>query len=100
MSEDTTVCRCEEVPYGEVLDARDGLHLPDPRSLKGQTRAGMGMCQGRMCGFAMTCLTAGTDPAGPLRAEHARQVGVRPLSSPVPLGAFLTSDDEPDRPRP
>ncbi|MBE1539895.1 FAD/NAD(P)-dependent oxidoreductase [Micrococcus yunnanensis] len=100
MSEDTTVCRCEEVPYGEVLDARDGLHLPDPRSLKGQTRAGMGMCQGRMCGFAMTCLTAGTDPAGPLRAEHARQVGVRPLSSPVALGAFLTSDDEPDRPRP
>lgn len=88
VEEDTTVCRCEEVPYGEVVAARDELDLPDPRSLKGQTRAGMGLCQGRICGFAMTCIAAAGDrPPSP--AEAARQVARRPLGVPITLGALL-----------
>ena len=87
VEEDTTVCRCEEVPYGEVVAARDELDLPDPRSLKGQTRAGMGLCQGRICGFAMTCIAAAGDrPPSP--AEAARQVARRPLGVPITLGAL------------
>lgn len=88
LREDTTVCRCEDVPYGQIREARDELDLPDPRSLKGETRAGMGPCQGRICGFAMTCLAGATvDPE-----DAARQVSHRPLALPLTLGALM--DDE------
>jgi NAD(P)H-nitrite reductase large subunit len=44
-----TVCRCEEVSRGEILQAiRDGCHSLD--SIKKASRAGMGACQGRTCG--------------------------------------------------
>ena len=47
---DTTVCRCEEVSLAEVdraiTEGADTLEL-----LKAWTRAGMGLCQGRMCGL-------------------------------------------------
>jgi NADPH-dependent 2,4-dienoyl-CoA reductase/sulfur reductase-like enzyme len=45
-SDDTIVCRCEDVPYGEVRQYRSW------RSAKLQTRCGMGPCQGRVCGAA------------------------------------------------
>ncbi|HEX7339440.1 MAG TPA: FAD/NAD(P)-binding oxidoreductase [Rhodanobacteraceae bacterium] len=45
---DTIVCRCEDVP----LAALDGLG--DLRSAKLASRCGMGACQGRICGSALT----------------------------------------------
>ena len=45
----TIVCRCEEITLGEILDRiSDGVE--DIRQLKRFTRAGMGACQGRICG--------------------------------------------------
>ncbi|HET7321886.1 MAG TPA: FAD/NAD(P)-binding oxidoreductase [Longimicrobiaceae bacterium] len=47
---DTVVCRCEDVPLGALSpewSARQG---------KLYTRAGMGPCQGRICGPALECL--------------------------------------------
>ncbi|MEU1278371.1 FAD-dependent oxidoreductase [Streptomyces sp. NPDC005805] len=70
----TEVCRCEEVPAGAVREAVTELGARDARTVKLLTRAGMGWCQGRMCGPAVAALT-GEDP------EPAR----RPLSCPVPL---------------
>ncbi|MFF7081509.1 FAD/NAD(P)-dependent oxidoreductase [Streptomyces lavendulae] len=69
-----TVCRCEEVPAGGIREAVAELGARDARTVKLLTRAGMGWCQGRMCGPAVAAL-AGEDPA-PDR---------RPLSCPVPL---------------
>ena len=40
----TTICRCEDVCYGELKTQRSG------RDAKLQTRCGMGACQGRICG--------------------------------------------------
>ncbi|MFI5619369.1 NAD(P)/FAD-dependent oxidoreductase [Streptomyces sp. NPDC051567] len=68
------VCRCEEVPAGRIREAVEGLGARDARTVKLLTRAGMGWCQGRMCGPAVAAL-AGEEPA-PDR---------RPLSCPVPL---------------
>ncbi|MFF1337450.1 NAD(P)/FAD-dependent oxidoreductase [Streptomyces sp. NPDC058290] len=74
LREDTDVCRCEEVPAGRIREAVADLGARDARTVKLLTRAGMGWCQGRMCGPAVAAL-AGEDPA-PDR---------RPLSCPVPL---------------
>ena len=42
------ICRCEEVSLSEICDAiEEGATTID--SVKRQTRAGMGLCQGRTC---------------------------------------------------
>lgn len=61
LRDDTIICRCEEVPYARIREALD-LGATDPRAVKLLTRAGMGWCQGRVCGFATTCLTPLTPP--------------------------------------
>ncbi|MFF7712192.1 FAD-dependent oxidoreductase [Streptomyces sp. NPDC007988] len=82
----THVCRCEEVPAGAIREAAGELGARDVRTVKLLTRAGMGWCQGRMCGPAVASL-AGGEPV-PDR---------RPLSCPVPLGhlAGLPPDGPP-----
>ena len=47
---DTLVCRCEDVKM------RDLVSCPTARAAKLHTRAGMGPCQGRVCGSAMSFL--------------------------------------------
>ncbi|MEV7520973.1 NAD(P)/FAD-dependent oxidoreductase [Streptomyces sp. NPDC091371] len=74
LPDDALVCRCEEVPAGRIREAAGDLGARDARTVKLLTRAGMGWCQGRMCGPAVAAL-AGEDPA-PDR---------RPFSCPVPL---------------
>jgi NADPH-dependent 2,4-dienoyl-CoA reductase/sulfur reductase-like enzyme len=68
---ETIVCRCEDVPM-ERLDA-----AWSPRQAKLYTRAGMGPCQGRVCGPALELLF-GWDEPDPVKA---------PLE-PVALGAL------------
>ncbi|MFE9467660.1 NAD(P)/FAD-dependent oxidoreductase [Streptomyces virginiae] len=74
LRDDAVVCRCEEVPAGRIREAAGDLGARDARTVKLLTRAGMGWCQGRMCGAAVAAL-AGQEPA----ADR------RPFSCPVPL---------------
>ncbi|WP_405454047.1 NAD(P)/FAD-dependent oxidoreductase [Streptomyces erythrochromogenes] len=74
LRDDAVVCRCEEVPAGRIREAADDLGARDARTVKLLTRAGMGWCQGRMCGPAVAAL-AGQEPV----ADR------RPFSCPVPL---------------
>ncbi|MEV4949369.1 NAD(P)/FAD-dependent oxidoreductase [Streptomyces sp. NPDC053755] len=74
LRDDTEVCRCEEVPAGRIREAVAGLGARDVRTVKLLTRAGMGWCQGRMCGPAVAALV-GEPPV----ADR------RPFSCPVPL---------------
>lgn len=83
LRDDTPVCRCEEVPYSAVRDAVRDLGATDSRSVKLLTRAGMGWCQGRMCGTAVECLVAELG-GGPGASAPAS----RPLACPVPLGVL------------
>ncbi|MFC8723157.1 (2Fe-2S)-binding protein, partial [Kitasatospora sp. NPDC057198] len=75
VTDDTDVCRCEEVPAREIRTAVEELGAGDARTVKLLTRAGMGWCQGRMCGPAVACLSGG----------GAGRPDSRPLSCPVPL---------------
>ncbi|MFG2937145.1 FAD-dependent oxidoreductase [Streptomyces sp. NPDC048282] len=77
VTDDTVVCRCEEVPAGAVRRAVTELGAGDVRTVKLLTRAGMGWCQGRMCGPAVAGLTGCPEPAGS-----------RPFARPVPLGVL------------
>lgn len=99
LDDDTVICRCEEVPYSAVRTAQEELSLNDARSVKGSTRVGMGVCQGRMCGFAASGLSAGlastTVGAGvgkrqetPAEVGSSSSVGRRPIVAPVELGAI------------
>ncbi|MEU9479939.1 FAD-dependent oxidoreductase [Streptomyces sp. NPDC048191] len=77
ITDDTVVCRCEEVTAGPVRTAAGTLGAGDLRTAKLLTRAGMGWCQGRMCAPAVAGLTG--CPFTP---------GRRPFARPVPLGVL------------
>lgn len=98
MRDETVVCRCEEVTYEEVTTARDDLALADPRSVKGSTRAGMGMCQGRICGFAMACLSSQSAARSDGDHAAARQVSNRPFAMPLSLGALAAEHTDGEQP--
>jgi thioredoxin reductase len=90
----TDVCRCEEVTAGRVREAVAEHGAGDARTVKLLTRAGMGWCQGRVCGTAVACLATGSGlPPSPER---------RPLPVPVPLAtlAALPERPTPDEPGP
>ncbi|HEX3647923.1 MAG TPA: FAD-dependent oxidoreductase [Pseudonocardiaceae bacterium] len=83
---DTLLCRCEEVDHGTVRAAVTELGARDARAVKLLTRAGMGWCQGRMCGDAVACvvadLTGGTaDPTDLNRRILAQPVRLRDLAN-------------------
>lgn len=83
LTSQTVVCRCEEVPAAAVQAAVAEGGATDARQVKQLTRAGMGWCQGRVCGYA-TSLLCSDSPGAPLE---------RLISAPVPLG--VVADDTP-----
>ncbi len=91
LHDDTDVCRCEEVTAGEVREAVTALGARDARTVKLLTRAGMGWCQGRMCGAAVACLAAAGTAEGTVPPSAER----RPLAVPVPLGVLATQPAPP-----
>ncbi|WP_225838028.1 NAD(P)/FAD-dependent oxidoreductase [Streptomyces sp. NK08204] len=84
LTDDTVVCRCEEVTAGAVRAACADGGAHDHRQVKQLTRAGMGWCQGRMCGPAVHCLAA---------QERAYVPAERLVATPVTLGALADLDD-------
>lgn len=77
VTDDTLLCRCEEVTAGSVRAAVTELGAADLRTVKLLTRAGMGWCQGRICGPGVAGV-AGCPP----------EVVRRPFARPVPLAVL------------
>ncbi|UBI35777.1 MULTISPECIES: NAD(P)/FAD-dependent oxidoreductase [Streptomyces] len=98
LTDDTDVCRCEEVTAGHVREAVTDLGAHDARTVKLLTRAGMGWCQGRVCGTAVTCLATAAGGGTAEGTAPPPAPARRPFSVPVPLGA-LAALDEPERVR-
>ncbi len=71
---ETVVCRCEDVRLGDLDPAWD------PRQAKLASRAGMGPCQGRVCGPALAALFS--------RPEWD-DGAARPPLKPVAIGSLL-----------
>ncbi|NNG17632.1 MAG: FAD-dependent oxidoreductase [Gemmatimonadales bacterium] len=67
-SPETIICRCEDVPWSVVAES------DDVRDAKLKTRAGMGPCQGRVCGGALEFL------------KRWPRDSVRPPLIPITLG--------------
>lgn len=85
LTEDTVICRCEEVDLREVRRSIVDLGATDPRTVKLLARPGMGLCQGRVCGYATACLVAGAR-GRTVTASDLLGVSSRPIAQPVPLG--------------
>lgn len=97
LTDDTIVCRCEEVDAGRIRHAVTAWGANEPRTVKLFTRAGMGWCQGRVCGPAVAVLCP--SPVDGAAAEaRARSAARRPFVVPVPLGALaaLAGPEAPD----
>lgn len=80
--DDTLVCRCEEVTAGELRRAAT-LGCLGPNQAKSFTRAGMGPCQGRLCGPVVCELMA--DALG----QSVQETGyyrIRPPVKPLSIG--------------
>jgi len=88
-ADETLVCRCEEVTAGE-LRARAVQGRPGPNQIKAFTRAGMGPCQGRQCGYTMAHIVAAA------QNRPVEEVGfyrIRPPLKPVTLGELASLDE-------
>ena len=91
-TDDTIVCRCEELTAGDIRKAA-AIGQPGLNQLKSYSRAGMGPCQGRQCGYTVAHIVA---------AQQNRQVAemgfyrIRPPLKPLTLGelASLNIEDE------
>lgn len=87
--DEVVVCRCEEISAREI---RSMAHLgqPGPNQVKAFTRAGMGPCQGRQCGYSVTRILAAAE------GRSAGEVGfyrIRPPLKPVTLGELASLRD-------
>jgi NAD(P)H-nitrite reductase large subunit len=80
-TEDTIICRCENITLATLRDAFAVGHLA-PNTIKRVTRAGMGWCGGR------TCLHAVAAIAELHGAPGAAIMTPRPLARPVSLAAL------------
>lgn len=87
--EATLVCRCEAVTLAEVRAAvADGA--TGPNRVKTYTRCGMGPCQGRMCGGALTRLLAEATGRAP---EAVGALRIRPPLKPVLVEDYIGAAD-------
>jgi len=60
MSDSVTLCKCEELTVGDLLNLlRQNPDISTGSSAKLLSRVGMGLCQGRYCHFSLTRLMAG-----------------------------------------
>ncbi len=92
--DDTTlVCRCEELTAGQIRDAIAG-GARHPAQIKGQTRAGMGSCQGRMCAATIAEIIAESCSLDITRIDSFR--GRAPLH-PVSIEQFANLELEEER---
>ena len=91
LEQDTLLCRCEETKYGSFCDTISKTESSGLRSAKLTTRAGLGICQGRICGRNVEAIL--TQLTGDSSGDGAR-TDRRPIVSPVRLGDIANFDNK------
>ena len=81
----TTICRCEEVKLSEISESVSELGAEDSRTAKLFTRAGMGLCQGRICSRNVSEIVAGLTQCVVTNEERIASSN-RPIATPISLG--------------
>ena len=90
MNEDTIICRCEDVTYGQIVRAIDD-GFTTLEEIKRMLRCGMGACQGRTCVRLISQILA--ERTGQSMHEITPPTA-RPPSMPVELGVLAGKADE------
>jgi D-hydroxyproline dehydrogenase subunit alpha len=85
ITSNTTICRCEEVKAQEIRDSVRELGAEDSRTSKLFTRAGMGLCQGRMCSRNVSEIVSGITQCAVTDGERIAASN-RPIAAPISLG--------------
>ncbi|GAB3038253.1 FAD/NAD(P)-binding oxidoreductase [Parafrigoribacterium mesophilum] len=98
LTDDTIVCRCEEVGYGSLCRSATGTGSQSLRTLKLATRAGLGICQGRICGRSVEELLAASAPGGAL--TDGTLSDRRPIAAPLRIGELASLAHSTDRQTP
>jgi NADPH-dependent 2,4-dienoyl-CoA reductase/sulfur reductase-like enzyme len=81
----TLICRCEEVSLDAITSSVDDLGATDSRTVKLFTRAGMGLCQGRVCSQNVSEIVGNI--RGCAVSDQERIAGSnRPIAAPITLG--------------
>ena len=93
MTDQTLICRCEEVGAADVAHAiQHGAMTVD--DVKRRTRAGMGACQGIFCIPAVAAMVAEGTGA---EINELSPMTSRPPVRPIPLGALaMVGVEDPD----
>lgn len=84
---DTLVCRCEEVTRGELEAVAGDRGLEDGRAMRLSSRAGLGMCQGRVCSRTVAALLAGP-------GDVPKPSMKRPIAVPVRLRDLAEAEEK------
>lgn len=93
-AEDVIVCRCEEIRRRDVAAAA-AQGCPGPNQLKAFTRAGMGPCQGRMCGLTICETLADLRGETPVEAGYFRiRMPIKPVTVGDIAGLSTTQGDQ------
>ena len=83
----TIICRCEEVSSLEICNSVTELGAEDARGAKLFTRAGMGLCQGRVCSRNVSEIVSSKSGFHVTEPERIASSN-RPLAAPISLGAL------------
>ncbi|MBP8718638.1 MAG: (2Fe-2S)-binding protein [Candidatus Atribacteria bacterium] len=90
MDDDTIICRCEDVTWGEIREQLDkGYTTLD--EIKRLTRAGMGPCQGKSCQRILLLAIASYLHK---KVEEIPLSTFRPPTKPVPLRVIAGGNDD------
>ncbi len=85
LTDETVICRCEEVSLDAISSSVFDLGANDSRTVKLFTRAGMGLCQGRVCSQSISEIV-GNMRGCAVRDQERIAGSNRPIASPITLG--------------
>lgn len=87
-TEGLIICRCEEVTQREILEVLQagGATVNEVKRL---SRAGMGLCQGKICCRLVSRIVA-SHTGRPI--AEVEQLTARPPVRPIPMGVLAQSD--------
>jgi bacterioferritin-associated ferredoxin len=87
-TDDVLVCRCEEVTAAALREVvRQGCL--GPNQAKAFLRAGMGACQGRLCGPVVSEIIAEARRVSPAEVGYYR---IRPPLKPIAVGELIATE--------
>ena len=91
ITDDTIICRCEDIKRGEIEKAIKSGAI-EINQLKAWTRCGMGPCQGRTCSEAIEAILASKVGSRELAGQWTGRTPLRPVPIEQIIGKYTYED--------